>query len=968
VCLLLAPAARAENQVLRGHVPAAVGRLQPLGRLQPARRLNLAIGLPLRNREALTHLLEAICDPASPRFRQYLTPAQFASAFGPSEQDYEAVAAFMSAKGLTVTARHPNRVLLDVNGTVADIEKVLHLSLKEYPHPEQARTFYAPDTEPVLDLAVPVLHISGLDNYRLPRPAIIRPQPKSTQAQVSSGERRGNAAPPLDTRPSSPGRPVACEPGSKPVARPPGPTPDVGSGPGGSYMGQDFRAAYVPGVSLDGAGQTVGLLEFDGFYANDIASYEARAGLPTVPLQTVLLDNFNGAPGSGNDEVALDIEMAISMAPGLSKVILYEAGPLGNGDDMLNRMATDNLAGQLSSSWTFSTDAATSQIFQQLAAQGQSFFNAAGDSDAYAGAIDAPADNPYITIVGGTTLTTSGPRGVWVSETVWNWGGGKGSGGGISTTYSLPPYQAGLSMTANQGSPHQRNIPDVAMVADNVFEVADNGRNLTGIGGTSCATPMWASFTALVNQQAAASGKPPVGFLNPALYAIGRGAGYGSAFHDITTGNNTSSSSPGKFFAVPGYDLCTGWGTPAGSNLINALVSPAFVPVITGAGSALLVESCQPANGAINPGELVTVAFALTNSGLAGTTNLLATLLATNGVASPGAPQSYGALSAGGPAVSCPFSFIAIGTCGSNITAVLQLQDGSANLGTASFSLPLGSFAPITTFTQSFDGVTAPALPPDWTTSHTGAASNWVTSTAFYNTPPNSAFAAEPPFPGLAELVSPAIPILSSSARLSFRNQYNSETSPFDPTLGYDGGNLEIQIGNGAFADILAAGGAFVVGGYTGTIDATDVSNPLAGQAAWTGQTIGFITTTVALPPAAAGQTVRFQWQFGTDMGNFYGGTGWYIDTVSIIDGYYSCCVPIPAVATLVNPQSSGGNFNFSFQTTPGQSYTIQYTDDLAIPSWITLDSIVGDGSLYSVTDSPGAAQRFYRVTSPQSQ
>jgi len=103
-------------------------------------------------------------------------------------------------------------------------------------------------------------------------------------------------------------------------------------------------------------------------------------------------------------------------------------------------------------------------------------------------------------------------------------------------------------------------------------------------------------------------------------------------------------------------------------------------------------------------------------------------------------------------------------------------------------------------------------------------------------------------------------------------------------------------------------------------------------------------------------------------MGNFYGGTGWYIDTVSIIDGYYSCCVPIPAVATLVNPQSSGGNFNFSFQTTPGQSYTIQYTDDLAIPSWITLDSIVGDGSLYSVTDSPGAAQRFYRVTSPQSQ
>jgi hypothetical protein len=927
VCLLLAPSARAENQILRGHVPTAVGRLQPLGRLQPALRLNLAIGLPLRNREALTNLLEAICDPASPRFRQYLTPEQFASTFGPSEQDYDAVAAFMSAKGLTVTARHPNRVLLDVNGTVADIEKVLHISLKQYPHPDQPRTFYAPDTEPALDLAVPVLHISGLDNYRLPRPAIVQP-----------------------------------------VARPPGPTANLGSGPDGSYMGQDFRAAYVPGVSLTGAGQAVGLLEFDGFHASDITAYESQAGLPTVPLETVLLDGFNGVAGSGNEEVALDIEMAISMAPGLSKVILYEAGALGNGDDILNRMATDNLARQLSSSWTFSIDAATSQIFQQLAAQGQSFFNASGDSDAYTGAINAPADNPYITIVGGTTLTTSGPGGAWVSETVWNWGGGKGSGGGISTTYSLPTWQAGVSMTANQGSLHQRNIPDVAMVADNVFEVADDGRTLSGIGGTSCATPMWAAFTALVNQQAAASGKSPVGFLNPALYAIGLGASYSSAFHDITTGNNTSSSSPDKFYAVAGYDLCAGWGTPAGSNLINALVSPAYVPVITAAGSALLVESCQPTNGAINPGELVTVGFALQNTGLAATTNLIATLLATNGVALPGTPQSYGVLSAGGSAVSRSFSFIPTGTCGSAITAVLQLEDGSADLGTVSFSLPLGMFTSSVTFTGNFDNVTAPALPSGWSTSATGGASNWVTTTVSSDTPPNSAFAAEPPFPGLAKLVSPVIPIVSSSAHLSFRNQYNFETSPFDSTLGYDGGNLEIQIGTGAFADILAAGGTFVAGGYTGTIDATDVDNPLAGEAAWTGQTAGFITTTVTLPSTAAGQTVSFQWQFGTDMGNAYGGTGWYIDSVSITDGYYSCCVPVPAVATLVNPQSSAGIFAFSFQTTLGQSYTIQYTDQLANPSWVTLYSVVGDGSVQSVTDSPGVAQRFYRVTSPQSQ
>ncbi len=104
----------------------------------------------------------------------------------------------------------------------------------------------------------------------------------------------------------------------------------------------------------------------------------------------------------------------------------------------------------------------------------------------------------------------------------------------------------------------------------------------------------------------------------------------------------------------------------------------------------------------------------------------------------------------------------------------------------------------------------------------------------------------------------------------------------------------------------------------------------------------------------------------GTDTGNYYGGTGWYIDSVSITDGYYSCCVPILAVPALVNPQSSSGSFSFSLQTAPGQGYTIQYTDNLANPSWTTLYSFVGDGSLQSVTDSPGVAQRFYRAVSPQ--
>ena len=290
----------------------------------------------------------------------------------------------------------------------------------------------------------------------------------------------------------------------------------------------------------------------------------------------MLLDGYDGGPGYGNDEVSLDIEMAISMAPGLASVIVYEGDVT---DDILNRMATDALANQLSASWTYPIDAVTDQIFQQFAAQGQSFFNASGDSDAYTAdtGIPTPADDPNITSVGGTTLTTSGPGGAWVSETVWNWGveygtyeDGTGSSGGISTTYPIPAWQLGVNMTANQGSTTFRNIPDVALTADNVFVVFGDGES-GSFGGTSCATPLWAAFVALANEQAVANGRPTLGFINPAIYALGLSANYTNCFHDITTGNNTWSESPTNFYAVPGYDLCTGWGTPMGSNLVNVL-------------------------------------------------------------------------------------------------------------------------------------------------------------------------------------------------------------------------------------------------------------------------------------------------------------------------------------------------------------------------------------------------------------
>ena len=164
--------ASATPQVLKSHVPAITRRLTPISRLDGGTRLSLAIGLPLRNREQLTNLLQELYQPGNANFRHYLTPDQFASQFGPSQGDYQKVIDFAKSHGLTVKGTHPNRTLLDVAGSVADIEKAFHVHLRVYQHPVEARTFFAPDVEPSLDLDTPVLAINGLDNYARPHPHI----------------------------------------------------------------------------------------------------------------------------------------------------------------------------------------------------------------------------------------------------------------------------------------------------------------------------------------------------------------------------------------------------------------------------------------------------------------------------------------------------------------------------------------------------------------------------------------------------------------------------------------------------------------------------------------------------------------------------------------------------------------------------------------------------------------------------
>ncbi len=324
------------------------------------------------------------------------------------------------------------------------------------------------------------------------------------------------------------------------------------------------------------------------------------------------------------------------MAPVLSGIMVYEGNPNSHTapNDMLYQMAVDNLAKQLSCSWAWSysfyfNTPPIDNIFMEYATQGQSFFAASGDSGAYVGAniILTPSDDPNITIVGGTTLTTD-PSVNYVSEKVWNWlpGQTNASSGGVSPTYPIPSWQLGISMTANLGSTNNRDIPDVALTADDIYIFADDG-TAEVLGGTSAAAPLWAGLTALINQQATTSGLTNVGFLNPALYAIAKGANYHLNFHDITTGNNFNGNSGSFYPATTGYDLCTGWGTPAGTNLINTLAPPIFFPRVVAGSTTLAAENCQPTNGAIDPGETVTVLFNLKNIGTAATTNLVVALL-----------------------------------------------------------------------------------------------------------------------------------------------------------------------------------------------------------------------------------------------------------------------------------------------------------------------------------------------------
>lgn len=291
VLFLAVPLSGQQRQALPTRLSAPTG-IKAVGRLPKSQRLSLAITLKLRNQEELQSLLRDLYDPASPIYRHYLTVEQFTERFGPTADDYERVAGFARSNGLAVVQIAPNRLVLDVEGTVGDIERGFRVTMQVYQHPTEPRTFYAPDVEPSVDASLPVQGISGLDTFSPPHPV---------------GSHRGLAGKGATANATSPGQ--------------------TGSGPGGGFLGSDIRAAYAPGVTLDGTGQAIGLFQMGGYNLSDVQSYFRAFDQPlNVPIVDILLDGLSdGCPAGCDDkEEAMDIEQAISMAPKLSALLVYE--------------------------------------------------------------------------------------------------------------------------------------------------------------------------------------------------------------------------------------------------------------------------------------------------------------------------------------------------------------------------------------------------------------------------------------------------------------------------------------------------------------------------------------------------------------------------------------------------------------------------------------------------------------------
>jgi subtilase family serine protease len=560
--LLLPTAALANGAVtVTGDAAGARTHATLSGRMDAARPITIAIVLPLTDEKGAVSFATRVSQPGDPLFRQYLTPVQYAARFGARQADYDAVVAWAKANGLTPGEVYASRAVLPITGSAAAMEAALGVKFYNYKDAKGA-TYFAADRNASLpvEIAAKVNAVIGLSSANHFQPyVIIKP--------VSKGHTSNSQA------------------------------------SAGGYTAKVLRTAYgVVPQALPNQTQTLAVFEQGGFFASDVAKYVVASKLPAIP---VIARGVNGYGTSVDDpsvelEAVLDIDMQMAMNPAARRIIVYEDGtdsfPVALLDSF-SAMATDNQAKTISVSYgmdedyTYAADvAAENDALVQLTAQGQAVFVSTGDLGAYGDAppnlhTSDPSTQPFVTAVGGTTLFVNS-RGGYLAEEVWNdlptFGA---TGGGISTYWPIPSYQAGLyGTTQNGGSGTMRNTPDVAAVASPLTAVsvysALNGGWVT-VGGTSVSAPIWAGMYSLGSAASEALGFGTPGFANPILYRISVGYGlYAQGLLDLYDGSNGDANvygAPG-YNSGFGYDNCSGLGSiqAAASLAANIGVVPAL--------------------------------------------------------------------------------------------------------------------------------------------------------------------------------------------------------------------------------------------------------------------------------------------------------------------------------------------------------------------------------------------------------
>ena len=517
---------------LKGSERSPLPNSRTLGPADPAERLEVTVVVRPADRQGLQERLQRLAKGEGSTAR--LSRAEFARRHGASRADLDAVREFAEAHGLAVLEEHAGRRTLVLAGTVAQFNDAFGVELERYSHPGGT---YRGRTGPVhipAELNGIIEAVLGLDD---------RPQARAHFRMKSPGAHSRSR--------SRPARAGAA-----------------------SFTPVQLAALYdFP--RGDGRGECIAIIELGGGYRpQDIAAYFAGLGLATPAVTAVSVDHGanqpTGDPNGPDGEVMLDIEVAGAIAPAAAIAVYFapntDAGFLDAvtaaiHDDVRKPSVVSISWGGPESSWTQQALSAMDQAFQAAAAMGITVCVAAGDSGSSDGVsdganhVDFPASSSHALACGGTTLQATSTA--IVKEVVWNDGNpanGAG-GGGVSAVFTLPSWQQGLETLdarGNRSALARRGVPDVAADADpqSGYDVLVDGTSAV-IGGTSAVAPLWAGLIARINALAGRA----AGFVNPALY------GEPSALRDITQGNN------GGFAASPGWDACTGLGSPDGAKV-----------------------------------------------------------------------------------------------------------------------------------------------------------------------------------------------------------------------------------------------------------------------------------------------------------------------------------------------------------------------------------------------------------------